>query len=57
MRCPHCDGMLRAMSSRMVKRDGKEFRQIDLYCKKAGCPRNNGQPVHTDEIEVKHGTE
>ena len=57
MRCPHCDGMLRAMGSRIVEHDGKEFRQIDLYCKKAGCPRNNGQPVHTDEIEVKHGTE
>ena len=52
MRCSYCDGLLRAMDSRTVERDGKTYRIINLYCLKPGCTGNNGKPVHTKEVEV-----
>ena len=52
MKCPRCDGMLRALDSKTIEKEGKTFRVIKLYCLKNGCPANNGEPVHTDEIEV-----
>ena len=53
MLCPLCKTALRAGESNNVKRDGKTFRRIRLYCKSKGCPRNNGQPISVQEIEIK----
>jgi hypothetical protein len=39
------------MDSKEVQEGGKTFRILKLYCKTAGCPKNNGQPVMTDKVE------
>ena len=54
MRCPRCEGLLRAMDSKTIEKDGKQYRIIKLYCLKNGCPANNGEPVYVDEIEVNN---
>ena len=60
MLCPSCKIALRAGASDNIKKDGVTYRRIRLYCKSKGCPRNNGQPISVQEIEVKeanHGSE
>lgn len=52
MKCPRCDGLLRAMNSKIIEKDGKHYMLINLYCYTKGCPANNGQPVQTNEVEV-----
>ena len=52
MRCPHCNALLRVMNSKEITENGKDYRILKLYCVTAGCPKNNGQPVLTDKVEV-----
>ena len=60
MLCPSCKTALRAGASDNIEKDGAAYRRIRLYCKTKGCPRNNGQPISVQEIEIKeanHGAE
>ena len=56
MKCPLCNVMLRVMDSKEIERDGKKVTILYLYCKKRGCPNNNGKPVYIEEVE-ENGTE
>lgn len=43
--------MLRVMDSKEIEEDGKKITLLFLYCKKRGCPNNNGKPVYTYKVE------